>query len=97
MIVTFAVPVVRVEVIAVSLAQPLLLTVTFKLTHSLALMMPLLLPVVESSIATALNWRLELPVMQKFCVAVPPLPTVTEGDAGVEEVQLRLESVAVAV
>src|SRR5439155_8182475 len=94
---TPVVEVVKVAAMADSLAQPLFLTVTFRLTHSFLLMTPLLLPLTESSTASALNWRFELPVMQKPCVAVPPLATVTPTVAGEPIEQLRSESAALAV
>src|SRR5260221_8158461 len=96
-IVTPVVEVVSVAAMAVSLAQPLFLTVTFRLEHSLALITPLPLPFGASLMAKLVNWRFERPVMQKFCMAEPPLGGDTSTVAGDALVQIRSESAAVAV
>jgi hypothetical protein len=94
--VTPGVDVVSVAEIADSVAQPMFSTPTFRLTHSSRLTTPLPLPD-ESSIVTPLDWRFEVPVMQKSWVAVPPLVGLTGAEAGVALAQLRSASAAVAV
>ena len=96
MTVTPGVVVVSVAEIPVALAQPLFLSATFRLTHSLLLMTPLSLPD-ESSIVTPFSWRFEVPPIVKFWVVVPPLVMMTVGEAGEAVVQLRSASAAVAV
>src|SRR5438874_10437931 len=91
--VTPAVVVVSVAEIAVSLAQPLFLTPTFRRTHSFLLTMPFALPV-ESSIVTPFDSSLDVPVIVKFAVTVPPLVGFTVVEAGEAVVQLRATSAA---
>src|ERR1041385_835864 len=95
--VTPVVDVVSVALMALSFAQPLFLTAMLRLTHSFLLMTPLLLPLGESSIVTPFDCRFELPLMQKFWLTVPPAVGDTLTVAGDADVQLRSESVAVAV
>ena len=67
--------------------QPLLATVTVSFTHSSLLTTPLLPdPLPLSSIADEAYSSFGEPVRQKFCVAVPPLLTLTFAeDDGAQE------------
>src|SRR2546423_2867636 len=94
--VTPGVVVVRVAEIAVSFAQPLFLTPRFSLTHSARLTIWLLLPS-ESSIVKPFASSFDMPVIEKFCVTLPPPGGATVGEAGDALVQLRFASAAVAV
>ena len=96
MIVTPAVVVDSVAETPVAFAQPLFFNATFRLAHSLLLIMPLSLPA-ESSIATLSSSRFEVPTILKFLVVVPLLVMVTVGLAGEALVQLRSASAAFAV
>ncbi|PYJ17596.1 MAG: hypothetical protein DME96_05485 [Verrucomicrobia bacterium] len=94
--VTPGVVVVSVAEIAVSFAQPLFLTPRLTSTHSARLTMPLLLPS-ESSMVKPFASSFDVPVIWKFWVTVPPPGGATVAEVGIDEVQLRVGSAAMAV
>ena len=58
--------------------------------------MPLPLPLTVSSMASAVSSILEVPTMQKSCVAVPSVGTITLTVTGELDEQLRSAAAAVA-
>src|SRR4029453_9990257 len=94
--VTPGVVVVSVAEICRSVAHPLFLRATLRLTHSLLLMTPLWLPE-ESSMVKPFDSRFEPPLIEKFWVTVPPLVTTMFAEAGDAVVQFRSGYAAVAM